>query len=473
MRKYRIRIRLKIYPVLWCAIILASIYLLVRFAALSFSEDIGQAGLMNAVIAKLCSKVIEEGPSLVSYTAKEDGNASFLGNVVEERFALQNFITDSSAATVKAEGYSSIFNNLSAGTDIAAAADQAGAAKEVMNTTASIGLYEIASDFLSREYIMTNGAIVRSGTTGGLIWDEAMADQLQIGYLKGNITPGAVNEDIAGRHHETAVAAVSTGTIDFTMEQLKDVSFLVRNFYFVDASTVVTDSLFDAEKLLGKDMTMKQGNDKPQILILHTHSQEAFADSRPGVEADTVVGVGSYLTKILTEDYGYNVIHDTTYYDVIGGKDGKNGYNVSYSEAEAGIKKVLEENPTIEVVIDLHRNSGDKKVVTIDGEETAQIMLFNGLCRDQNGLITYLDNPYLQDNLAFSLQLQLKSLELYPGLFNRNYLKSYRYNMHFRPKYILMELGTWKNTVGQAKNAMGPFARILDSVLRGQGSAIN
>jgi stage II sporulation protein P len=102
----------------------------------------------------------------------------------------------------------------------------------------------------------------------------------------------------------------------FTLDQLKDVSFLVRNFYIVDPDTSLVDSLFDSEVMLGKDMTMKQGSDAPQILIYHTHSQEAYVDSREGNPEDTVVGVGTYLTEILEEEYGYNVIHDTTIYDL-------------------------------------------------------------------------------------------------------------------------------------------------------------
>jgi stage II sporulation protein P len=122
-------------------------------------------------------------------------------------------------------------------------------------------------------------------------------------------------------------------------------------------------------------------------------------------------------------------------------------------------------------MIDLHRNSGVEKLAMVEGEETAQVELFNGLCRDQNGPIK-LDNPYLQDNLAFSLQLQMESLDLYPGLFRKNYLKSWRYNMHFRPKSMLMELGTWKNTVQSARNALEPFAQILDAVLKGETKKI-
>jgi stage II sporulation protein P len=264
-----------------------------------------------------------------------------------------------------------------------------------------------------------------------------------------------------------AIEASNPGNvIDYTMEQLKDVSFLVRNFYIVDSATKVTDELFDAEELLGKDMRISQKSDQPQILIYHTHSQETYIDSRAKEKADTVVGVGSHLAQILEDTYGYNVIHDTTCYDII---DGKLERSKAYNKAKDGVQKILEENPTIEVIIDLHRDGADKKRTTmINGKETAQIMLFNGLSRDQDGPIAYLENPYVQDNLALSLQMQLKAIELYPGLFYKNYLNCYRYNMHLKPKCILMELGTNKNTLESAKNAMEPFARVLNAVLQGE-----
>ena len=62
---------------------------------------------------------------------------------------------------------------------------------------------------------------------------------------------------------------------------------------------------------------------------------------------------------------------------------------------------------------------------------------------------------------------QITGNELYPGLMHRNYLKSYRYNMHLAKRYLLIELGTEKNTVQEAKNAMEPLADVLAQVLGG------
>lgn len=71
------------------------------------------------------------------------------------------------------------------------------------------------------------------------------------------------------------------------------------------------------DKFMEIDMTMaKQEGEGPQILIYHTHSQEAFADSVPGDVNTGIVGVGEYLTQVLTEQYGYRVLHHTGQYDV-------------------------------------------------------------------------------------------------------------------------------------------------------------
>ena len=104
----------------------------------------------------------------------------------------------------------------------------------------------------------------------------------------------------------------------------------------------------------------------------------------------------------------------------------------------------------------------------VNGKPTAQIMFFNGLCRGAvSGTNGYMQNPYLIDNLALSLQLQLKAAEKYPDFTRRIYLRSYRYNMHVAPRTLLVECGAQTNTVEEAHNAMEPLADILYSVLSG------
>ena len=214
------------------------------------------------------------------------------------------------------------------------------------------------------------------------------------------------------------------------------------------------------------DMTMaKQEGEGPQILIYHTHSQEAFADSVPGDVNTGIVGVGECLTKILTEQYGYRVLHNTGQYDV-------ETRDNAYSRALPAVEQILAENPSIQVIIDLHRDevAEETKLVTdIQGRPTARFMFFNGLSRTRKtGDIDYLANENQEANLAFSFQMQLKAAEYYPGLTRRIYLKGYRYNMHLRPRTLLVELGAQNNTVEEAINACDPLAHILDMVLKGE-----
>ena len=96
----------------------------------------------------------------------------------------------------------------------------------------------------------------------------------------------------------------------------------------------------------------------------------------------------------------------------------------------------------------------------------AKVMFFNGLSRTTKlGDIGYLYNPYIADNLAFSFQMQLTAAEYYPGYTRKIYLKGYRFNMHYCPKTLLVEVGAQTNTVQEAKNAMVPLADILNKVL--------
>ena len=94
-------------------------------------------------------------------------------------------------------------------------------------------------------------------------------------------------------------------------------------------------------------------------------------------------------------------------------------------------------------------------------------MFFNGLSRTTSqGNLSYLPNPYIEDNLAFSFQMQLAAAEYYPGFTRRIYLKGYRYNMHLCPKSMLIEVGAQTNSFEEAKNAMEPLAILLAKVLK-------
>lgn len=265
---------------------------------------------------------------------------------------------------------------------------------------------------------------------------------------------------------QTSIQVADLVGTKYRMEDLLKLDYLKENLYIVNASTKMTEAEFDAEYFISKDLSIEKSEtgEQPQILIFHTHASEGFADSRAGEVSDTVVGTGELLADILTQKYGYRVMHDTTVFDR---KDGKDNRNYAYNDALKQLQKVLEEHPSIEVVIDLHRDAGTKRVATVNGKQTAKVMLFNGLCRNTQGKLTYLPNENLKGNLAFSFQMKLIGDEMYPGLMNRIFLKDYRYNMHLKERFLLVELGTEKNTVEEAMNAMEPLADVLHQVLGG------
>lgn len=256
---------------------------------------------------------------------------------------------------------------------------------------------------------------------------------------------------------------IAAGTI-YNMEELSDFDFLFSHFYTMETNTTISPDDLNAEALLSKDMRIDKNVDGPQILIYHTHSQEGFVDSVPGDNSTTIVGVGEYLTQLLQER-GYNVMHVTSVYDLV---DGKLDRNEAYSKAQAEISAILEENPSVQSVIDLHRDGvaeGTRLVTEINGKPTAKFMFFNGLSRTKkNGPIDYLYNPYIQDNLALTLQLKLMCEQYYPGLARNIYLKSLRYNLHLSDKALLIECGAQTNTLEEMMNTMEPLADVLDKV---------
>ena len=254
----------------------------------------------------------------------------------------------------------------------------------------------------------------------------------------------------------------------YTVDMLKDYNYFVNSFYAIDSTTYAPDGLLDAENFMNMDLSIDLQGEGPKILIYHTHSQEAFADSRPGEWQDTVVGLGENLKNNLETRYGISVLHLTDTFDVI---DGVTDRSAAYTYAEQRVREVLEEYPSIKVVIDLHRDGvaeSTRLVTEIDGKETAQLMFLNGLCRTAaNGPIEYLQNPYLTENLAFSFKLQVKAAQYYPDLMRRIYLRSYQYNLHILPKSLLVECGGQTDTVEEVQNAMHLLADLLYLVLSG------
>lgn len=283
------------------------------------------------------------------------------------------------------------------------------------------------------------------------------------------VSPSPAIGTTAGRNLLERAGLPVTGKT-YLAEQLADYDYVMKHFYTVHPTAAAGRDMIQAETFLDRDFSLKQETDSgmPQILIYHSHSQEEFADYHAGNREATIVGAGEYLAQLL-EEKGYQVIHDTSVYDL---RDGKLDRNKAYSYALEGVEKILKENPSIEVVLDLHRDGVDSKtrlVQEVNGKPTAQIMFFNGTSQTPDGPISYLENPNREDNLAFSFQMKLCADAFYPGYARNIYLKGLRYNLHLRPRSALVEAGAQTNTYEEVKNAMEPLAELLDTVLGGGG----
>lgn len=325
-------------------------------------------------------------------------------------------------------------------------------------------------------------------------WEElAIGTELEKGLLEENARPSADGQENEEEHSveemENSESVESVETVEDTLDTSEifltpsdfipasqkqkeydwsaytDMTAVRKEFFAVDATTDIDDERINPQALLEKDISLSEGNGGPQILIYHTHSQETFADSIPGDPNTSIMGAGEYLAGLLHDTYGYEVLHHTGEYDV-------ESRDYAYSNALPNIEAVLAEYPSIEVVIDLHRDAvaEDKKLVSQqNGKTAAQVMFFNGMSyTKKQGDISYLENPYIDDNLAFSFQMQVLCNEYYPGITRRIYLKGYRYNMHLCSKSLLIELGAQTNTCDEVKNTLDIVAHVLDMCLSGE-----
>ena len=223
----------------------------------------------------------------------------------------------------------------------------------------------------------------------------------------------------------------------------------------------------DAQALLREGWGYTLPGEGPQVLIIHTHSCEAYTpqgddvyeasgDYRTLEKEQSVIAVGDCLAQAL-EAKGFGVVHDRSYYDYP-------AYNGAYDRSGAAVRQLLEEYPGIRVVIDLHRDSlGGLRTEYVgpDGERSAQVMLL--LTTGENGLY----HPSWRENLKLGLELQEQMAQDYEGLARPLYLSPARYNQHLSPGSLLLEVGTEANSLAEAKKAALLFADCLAKVLKG------
>lgn len=221
-----------------------------------------------------------------------------------------------------------------------------------------------------------------------------------------------------------------------------------------------TDYDINVQALLEEGPATQLAADQPQILIIHTHSSEAYTPAGADLysASDTcrtedtnynIVRVGDVLTASF-EKAGLNVLHDRTIYDYP-------SYTGSYSRSGDAILSYLEQYPSIRIVIDLHRDalcSDDvvyKTVAEIPDTACSQVMILCGT--DSSGLY----HPYWKDNLRLAVYMQNAVNEVYPTLMRPITLVNERYNQHLTTGSLIVEVGSSGNTLQEAINAVQLF----------------
>lgn len=245
------------------------------------------------------------------------------------------------------------------------------------------------------------------------------------------------------------------------------------SFDRVEIQSKIPSSFYEPniEELLKQKADLSiQDISKPTILVYHSHTTEGYTlldvgyyteslDLRSKDNDKNMVRVGDELVKYL-ELQGFNVIHDTEMHD--------ENYSGAYDSSRQTIEKYLEEYPSIEITIDVHRdditydnNTKVKPTATINGKKAARMMIIAGA---EYGRIE--NFPNWEYNLRFDLAVQNKVEEMYSGLMRPILFSERKYNMFETKNSFLLEVGTDGNTLDEACYSARLFATALGELLK-------
>ena len=227
----------------------------------------------------------------------------------------------------------------------------------------------------------------------------------------------------------------------------------------------------DLEELLEAPLDWDLTAEAPTVLILHTHTTESYtktgenyeetSDFRTLSEEYNMVSIGDRVAQLLTAA-GIGVIHDRQLHDYP-------SYNGSYVHARASTEEILKANPSIRLILDLHRDALEKNgsqlgpVAAIEGNSAAQMMLVVGTNVSRQA------HKNWEENLSLALKLQVQLERLYPGIMRPVNLRQQRFNQDLRPGALLIEVGAAGNTRAEALAAAEALAEGIIALSEGSG----
>ncbi len=319
------------------------------------------------------------------------------------------------------------------------------------------------------------GIVLTSLRTSGVFSEDDLTKtvlRLSLPALTFSVRPAQEKTEDVPESEPTEAATITAPTVYPNTAETVTYQTAAENGYKSSDGLYInnqTDKTVDISSLLNAPLNFSASEGDPLVLIVHTHTSESYTPSEKYnyVPSDTdrtedinynMASVGEVAYEALTAA-GINTIHDKSINDYP-------SYSGSYSKTLKLIESYIEKYPSIQVVLDIHRDAIIKSdgtkirtAATINGEEAAQIMLVVGT--DQSGL----SHPNWQQNLSFALKLQYKMNELYPSLARPINLRKQRFNQHTAPGALIVEVGTNGNTLDEAKLGIKLFADALIGVL--------
>lgn len=290
-------------------------------------------------------------------------------------------------------------------------------------------------------------------------------------------TPDSMIRDTTGAVHpsretESVSPEEVTSAPPVTAPEPEKLQFFAEDMQYVRVE-YASDCKYrpDLEALLGKELDWGLSGEAPTVLIIHSHSSESYtklagqsysetANYRTLNEAYNMIAVGDLLTKLLTEA-GIAVVHDRQIHDYP-------SYTEAYNNSRSAVREYLIQYPTIQVVLDLHRDAalnpdGSQYATSavVNGEKVAQLMLVVG--SNASGS----NHPGWQENLAAAVKLQAVLEKNAPGITRQTILRAQRFNQDLSAGALIVEVGSAGNTLQEAFGAVPVLAQALVELMYG------
>ena len=251
-------------------------------------------------------------------------------------------------------------------------------------------------------------------------------------------------------------SASSQITEKMVAEKILELDLSSKGITFINP----TDYSVDAQTLLNSPLSISPPNGTPKVLIVHTHTSEAYSDSpnaRNENQELSVVKVGEKIAETLKKN-GIVAIHDTTRNDYP-------SYNGSYKKCLSTVESNLQKYPSIEIVLDIHRDYIErdsnqlKPTAQFDEGKAAQIMFVIGT--DAMGL----SHPNWRENLSLAVKLQSHLQSTRPNLCRSINIRTERFNHHTTKGSMIIEVGSSGNTSQEAVRSGEYIGKALADIL--------